>query len=485
MKIKYLLIAAIFSFQHTILWAQEIDQAKMDRDLKIAEDIVSSLIKNESNDGRFFAANPKATYIPGFGVIIDISAAGRFYSPGFGDSFNLNFNINDENFRIDIDEMVELEMQAEMLQKQAEEIERHSEIVARENERIAREHQRALEEKERELEREMERVEREREKERDRLDRERDRMEIKRREVDRYVTESQNSDDEYTYRYSYSKSDDDDRSSDKNYEREYDKEYERRGYQKDFEDLKPLYMGVITTFLADYADLIGQLQDHEQIMLVAKGGPQSYGQIHFLTPDEGGKFSGASSRKNVADFKAGRISRTAFEDRINFVESKGSEKKAADLELFSSIFQRLYKTDLATTYYTSTPISYERLKNFGVIYKMRLNSFTPMGRDNYRIATQKYSNLSRDERDRKVNELYPQFISELKQNIVDYGKTIKSLEADESILFQIRMNECNSCDIPREINVLVKNQTLLDLESGKINEGNAIQQIKVHDDGKS
>lgn len=478
MKIKHLFIATVYALYGPVLLGQNIDQSKMDRDLKIAEDIVSSLIKNESNDGRFYAANPKATYIPGFGVILDISAAGRFYSPGFDDSYNFNFNINDESFNINIDEMVELEMQAEMLQRQAEEIERQAELVDRENERIAHEHQRALEEKERELERQMERVERERE-------RERDRMEIKRREVDRLVTVSQSDDDEYTYRYSYSKSDDDEKEHEKEYERGYEREYERRGYQKDFEDSKPMYVDVITTFLSDYADLIGQLQDDEQVMLVAKGGPQAYGRIHFLSPDEGGKFSGASSRKNIADLKAGRITRTTFEERINFVESKGSEKKAADLELFSSIFQRLYKTDLATTFYTSTPISYERLKNFGVIYKMRLNSSTSMGRDNYRIATQKYSNLDRDERDKRVNELYPQFLSELKQNIVDYGKTIKSLEPDESILFQIRLNECGSCDIPKEINVLVKNQTLVDLESGKITEENAIQQIRVRDDGKS
>lgn len=472
MKIKHLLIATVCSMYSLSVFAVQIDQDKMDRDLKIAEDVVSSLIKGESNDGRFYSASPKASYIPGFGVMIDLNSSGKFYSHHFDPSYDISFSFNDEDFRINIDDMVELEMQAEMLARQAEEIERQSEIIERENERMLREQQRALEEKERAIEREMERLEREREREKEReKEREYDKHRIEQREIDRRVVEG---DDEYTYRYSYSHSDDDDDEDDKGFS------YVSRGYQKDFEDLKPLYSTVMTTFLADYADLIGQLADNEQVMLVVKGGPQGFGAVYLSTDDQG-KFSASTSRKNIADFKAGRISRTAFENGINFVESKGDEKVAADLELFSSIFQRLYKTDLATTYYTSSPISYERLKSFGVIYRMKMYSSVSMGRDSYRMPTQRKSNLTREQRNKEVMALYPQFISEFKKNILDYGKTIKSLESDESILFQIRLTECNQCDIPTEINILVKSQTLRDLDQGKINQSQALQQIQVKD----
>lgn len=474
MKFKHLLIAATFLIQSPVLRAQEIDQSKMDRDLKIAEDVVSSLVKGESNDGRFYSASPKASYIPGFGVMIDLNSSGKFYSHSFDPSYDINFVFDEADFRINLDQMVELEMQAEMLARQAEEIERHSEIVARENERMLREQQRAVEERERAIERQMEQLERQREREEQREE-ERERVErirIERRETERIIEEN---DDEYTYRYSYSNSDDDDDEDDRGFS------YVSRGYQKDFEDLKPLYQDVMTTFLTDYADLIGQLADNEQVMLIAKGGPQGFGAIYLGSNDEAGKFSASTSRKNIADYKAGTISRSAFENGINFVETKGNERAAADLELFSSIFQRLYKTDLATTYYTSTPISYERLKSFGVIYRMKMYSSVSMGRDSYRMPTQRKSNLNREERNQEVEALYPQFISEFKKNIIDYGKTIKSLEADEAILFQIKLTECNSCDIPTEINILVKNQTLQDLDSGKINESQAIQQIQIKD----
>ncbi|WP_420580980.1 hypothetical protein [Reichenbachiella sp.] len=467
MKIKNKLIAVICSFHSLTIWAQDIDQTKMDRDLNIAEDVVSSLVKGESNDGRFYSASPKASYIPGFGVMIDLNSSGKFYSHNFDPSYNLTFVLDEDDFHIDIDEMVELEMQAEMLARQAEEIERHSEIIERENERMLREQQRALEERERALERQMEQLEKRREREEER---EEERIRMERREVDRVVIES---DDEYTYRYSYSNSEDQDEEDDRGYN------YETRGYQKDFEDLKPLYRQVMVTFLTDYADLIGQLADSEQVMLVTKGGPQGFGTALYNSSIQVGKFSASSTRKNIADFKAGNISRATFENRINFVDSKGDEKVAADLELFSSIFQRLYKTDLATTYYTSSPISYERLKNFGVIYRMKMYASITTGRDSYKMPTQRKSNLSRKERNEEVMALYPQFINEFKKNVLDYGKTIKSLEGDESILFQIRITDCNSCDIPSEINVLVKQQTLLDLDGGSINKNEAIQQIQI------
>lgn len=472
MKLKYILIALFCSLHSTILWSQSIDQSKMDRDLKIAEDVVSSLIKGESNDGRFYSASPKASYIPGFGVMIDINSSGKFYSHNFDPSYDITFVLDDEDFHIDVgemvDDMVELEMQAEMLARQAEEIERQSEIVERENERMLREQQRALEEQERALERQMEQLERRREREEEREKDEKRRIEH--REVNRVAIES---DDEYTYRYSYSNSDDDDNDDNEGYN------YASRGYQKDFEDLKPLYRQVMVTFLTDYADLIGQLGDSEQVMLVTKGGPQGFGAVLYNSSNQGGKFSASTTRRNIDDFKAGRVSRTTFENRINFVESKGDEKVAADLELFSSIFQRLYKTDLATTYYTSSPISYERLKSFGVIYRMKMYSSISTGRDSYKMPTQRKSNLSRVARDKAVMDLYPQFINEFKKNILDYGKTIKSLEPDESILFQIRLTECNNCEIPDEINVLVKQQTLLDLDTNRITETQALEQIQI------
>ena len=463
MRIKhYLLITSFFACSHSIL-AQNLDQAKMDRDLKIAEDVVSSLIKGQSNEGRFYAASPKASYIPGFGVMIDINSSGKFYSNNFDDSYNISFVYDDDAFEINVDELAKLEMKAEILARQAEEIERQAEIVERENERIAREHQRALDEQERELERKIERLERERERE----------EEIKvRREFNQKTEVEPINDDEYTYRYSYSHSDEED-------EEDRTFVYAKRGFEKDFEDLKPMYRDVMTTFLADYADLIGQLADHEQVMLISKGSPQGFGIIHSSTSDESNKFSAATTRKNISDFKAGRISRSNFESNINFVESKGAEKKPADLELLSSILQRLYKTDLATTFFTTSPIMYEKLKGFGVIYNMRMYSSVSIGRDNYRMPTQKKSNLNQQERDKQAEVMYPQFITEFKKNILDYGKTINSLDTDESILFRVNLSDCNSCDTPKEINILVKNQTLRDFDSSKINESEALQKIEI------
>ncbi|UXX78768.1 hypothetical protein N7E81_15525 [Reichenbachiella carrageenanivorans] len=463
MKIKHLIVASLISIQSAGAWAQDISPSKMERDLKIAEDVVSSLIKGESDDGRFYSASPQASYIPGFGVMIDINSTGKFYSNHFDSDFNFEFTFNNQDFKIDVGDLAELEMQAELLARQAEEIERQSERMARENERMAREHQQNLEQRERELEREREKLEQKHEKAHERHEEERHQHEAE--AVENY-------DDEYTYRYSYNHTDTRGNEEERN-------RYVSRSYQKDFNDLKPIYKNVMTTFLLEYADLIGQLEDREQIMLVVKSEPQAFTSIPFGGADESAKFSAAVTRKQIADYKTGKISQAAFKSSIYYVETKGSDKKAADLELFASILQRLYKTDLATTYYTSTPILYEQLKNFGVIYKMQMYSSNPVSRDYYSMPTLKEGHLSREERDLKVKEMYPKFINELKQNILDYGKTIKSLQPNESILFQIRMSECNSCDLPEEINVLVKNQILQDLDAGKINESKALEQIKV------
>ena len=96
-----------------------------------------------------------------------------------------------------------------------------------------------------------------------------------------------------------------------------------------------------------------------------------------------------------------------------------------------------------------------------------------------RMPTLKLQDLDQATRDKKVTELYPGFEKELKLNIIEYGRTIKSLAADEMMVFNVRLTKCEGCGIPSTVELSVKNSTLKEFAEGKITKDAAAALINV------
>ncbi|MEP5613753.1 MAG: hypothetical protein ABJP45_15985 [Cyclobacteriaceae bacterium] len=245
------------------------------------------------------------------------------------------------------------------------------------------------------------------------------------------------------------------------------------------EKVRELLEENMTTFLIDYADLIGQLTPTDRIMVNVKN---SKNQLWVSDRNVSAKQSTGRTaeilKSDLIAYKQGKASREETIKKIKFAE-RGGEAKERDLELFSSIFSRLYEPDMSTTYYASSRnINYERLENLGAIFSMRVYSSSE---DNGRhvIRTTGERGLTREERDRKVNEMYPEFEKNFKENVIDYGRTIKSLKPSERLVFRVRLTECKGCEMPRSIELTVKGSTLSDFDSGKINRDNALKAITI------
>src|SRR3546814_5540649 len=66
--------------------------------------------------------------------------------------------------------------------------------------------------------------------------------------------------------------------------------------------------------------------------------------------------------------------------------------------------------------------------DFGTIFYMQVVSSVERGPNRFMIPTLGLENLDQATRDQKVAELYPLFEADIKQNILEYGRTIKSLK---------------------------------------------------------
>ncbi len=357
------------------VWAQNIDEARMSRDLEIAEDILNSLLHQNQEDNMVWkGTDVRSNYVPDYGVILTIPSNKR--------GWPISFRIGDKESRIVLRDGMKIEGDAE--------------------------------------------------------------------EIITGVTEK----------------------------------YEAH------------LTSVMETFLVDYADLIGQLKPSDKIMVkseqkqtsmfVIGGGDHRYnfnyrsgsGQNDDDDDNEENEdccedlnkdyiLSAEVKKSDLVDYKSGKINREQLVDRLVMEKTEVSERKEPELELLSSIFYRLYKSDLSETYFATRAPQYDRVVNFGVIYEWRVYS-SNIDNDKHNMPTIDAYNLTPEERNRKVEELYPKFKEQFKRHMLEYGRTLKGLKPDELLMFKVRLTECKGCTIPKSIELSVKRSVLDDFEKQKI-----------------
>lgn len=237
-------------------------------------------------------------------------------------------------------------------------------------------------------------------------------------------------------------------------------------------------------FLADYGDLITQLSPDEKILITNRGDGERIWYGAFVNATRPSYVSIEATKSDITQLKQGKITRDQFMKTVKVINSVMDDELQPDLELLTSIFNRLYRKDLSKTYFTEDNIYYEKLKDYGVIYYMQVYSSNQMEFNRrWSMPTQGLEGLTTEERDKKVKELYPQFEKDFKADILEYGRTVKSLSAEEMLVFNVRMTKCEGCGLPSAIEFMIKADVLKDYASGKLTKEAALAKMTVKKSG--
>lgn len=245
------------------------------------------------------------------------------------------------------------------------------------------------------------------------------------------------------------------------------------------------------TFLADYADLIGQLKPEEKILINQESPYENYnfvfaGSDVFTGSDvrvenaEPGNLSMEVAKKDISSYKSGKISLEEFQSRID-IRTSEPEKKRVDLEMFANIFKQYYSPKLSKTFFTEGTPTYEVLDNFGAIFKIRTYSSYSEGKQYYMpvLGEEKVDAQARKE---TIEKLYPEFEKDIKSFIIDYGRTIKSLDDDDMLVLKIRLTRCDECSIPKNLEVMVRMDVLKQFDQQKLSREKALEAIELRKD---
>ncbi|SMG39877.1 hypothetical protein SAMN05661096_02694 [Marivirga sericea] len=235
----------------------------------------------------------------------------------------------------------------------------------------------------------------------------------------------------------------------------------------------------VIDFLLDYGHLISQLDDSDKILVMAKGHDvRFYQDAGIVERIKTNRLSVEANMRDIRAFQAGKIDREEAKSRIVVTEKKEAKPLAKDLTLFQTILKRLYARDLSETYYLHGGMPYEQIEGLGVIFYMNMVSSVQESA-RWNVPTQDKQNLSQEERDNLIKSLYPKFEKELKKNIIEYGKSVKSLSDAEQLIFKVSITKCAKCEIPSSLELQLKGKTLNELNAGKLNTDQALSEIKV------
>lgn len=233
-------------------------------------------------------------------------------------------------------------------------------------------------------------------------------------------------------------------------------------------------------FIVDYGDFMTQLGPDEKIVVTNRRNTN----VWYFGDGKRTHLSVEGTKADILAFKQGKISREQALAKLKVINTESVETKEADLELLSSIFSRLYRPDLSKTFFIEGNLNYERLKDYGVIYYMPV--YSSRNTDAFGMPTRRHNlptigleDVDQTTRDKKVTELYPKFEQELKENMLEYGRTLKTLGDEESLVFNVTVTKCDQCGIPSTLELSVKGSVLKSFGSGKIDKAAGLTKFTV------
>lgn len=428
------------------LFAQKPTEERMKRDIAVMETALSEMIKQELNQRNFFFMDVKGNYVSGYGVTFTVptSMISNVWSTGSGYVMSVDGNVSlgsvafaSPNHDSDL----------EITEKEAREAK-----AAMKND------------KNKNVQKERDKAEQDAQVARNKADRATQEAREAEREATLYGIQSRNGVNGY-----------------------YSTGNNRKRFNTDSLNAvsNAKIIEAAKTFITDYGDMLSQLAPNERIIVTNRGSNENNVWLNGAKAKRS-LLSVEATKSDLTQFRQGSITRDQFIKKMKVVNTVTSEKTEPDMELLASIFNRLYREDLSRTYYMQGGAYYERLNDFGVILHMQVVSslsngdyYTPAKDVRLAMPTLGLTNLTQEERDKKVKELYPVFESELKENILDYGRTLKSLNDNEQLIVDVSMTKCTGCGIPASLELAVKASVLKDYSAGKLDKSAALSKIEV------
>jgi len=271
----------------------------------------------------------------------------------------------------------------------------------------------------------------------------------------------------------------------------------------------------IKEFLRDYGSTIGQLKPDEQVM-VLYGHDREDRRLVFLDSDrertdsELPVISVVAQKKDLDAYRSGQLNDRQFDERISVSKIEDDEDRSIDLEVMANIFNTAFKERQdEASFRVRGSVNHLKLDNFGALFffdvsyttepsgvfqlrsapkiQIRRNAqkAAPAAEAEVLVELDEELKQERKEREQMEQELeektgsaFAEFKSQIRDYIVDYGRTLRSVGNDQYVMASITVDSRVS-SIPERIDVQVKKSVLDALDRGRISREEALNEVVI------
>ena len=269
----------------------------------------------------------------------------------------------------------------------------------------------------------------------------------------------------------------------------------------------------IKEFLREYGSTIGQLQDDEKIMVIYNSTNQNNAFTVFSSSGSGLKrvtdklptISVVIKKNDLNEYRSGNISKHELDKlfSVSTVEEKNNNQ--LDLKVMANIFETALKSSDKESFRISGDVDYLNLDNFGAIFSMKVNygnsihlagaytvralntvrlDFLENAKDSVVVAEAKerakQAKQKQEEREQAEKESYRSFLTNVKEYLVDYGRTLGSVSSNQHVLISATISS-RVDEIPERVDFQVKKSVLEAIDDGSMSRDQAINQISVRE----
>jgi len=252
-------------------------------------------------------------------------------------------------------------------------------------------------------------------------------------------------------------------------------------------------------FLANYGSLLSELKSGEKLMLnidysvrqKRDNDRTTSNRVSFVTSRSSIKKRMQSSinYKTLNDFTTGKINLDQAMNAIEVSIVDDAEKDMTDAKILAGILDDLMQSSLDGKFRRRSKTSWTYFEGFGLMFNIQMN--TNVNGSAMVIYSQGAGTISRVDKDdrekereeklKEVEEAYPEFENMLKENIIQYGRTLRSLGAGESIIVNVDFGTAfRDSKLPRSIRMIVPKSSIEAYSKGQ----KSLDQVKSEIDIK-
>lgn len=281
----------------------------------------------------------------------------------------------------------------------------------------------------------------------------------------------------------------------------------------------------IVEFLRDYGSTIGQLSNSDNIMVIYNSNTPDQGFPIFHSDDNDKNIerqqiptiSVVAKKSDLQAYRSGDLSNGQFRNRLDISTVAANSQNQKALKVFAGIFETAFEDSDEKSFQISGSVDYLKLDNFGALFSFdmryanhglwdfsglpeslkgvreelvsarielaeeigdKVDSLEIMKEEEF--EKQKEIEEKREQKKEEVTQAYDRLLTDLKGYLVDYGRTLSSVESNQHVLISVTLSSKYD-EIPERLDLQIQKSDLEAMDSGNLSREQAINQINVRE----